>query len=378
LDVPVANSFGLNGAIPVGGWAVDDVGITRVQVFRSSTAGEASGEIYVGDATRVRGARPDIVGYASVPEVTSAGWGLMLLSNVLPNGGNGLFTLSAYGEDVEGNRSLLGRTSVSFDNRNSPFPFGTIDVPAQGGSLFGTAAAIQGWVLAQPGRSIPPDGSTIRLFIDGIQQPGSASYGGARPDVAALFPFPSYANATGPATQFIVDTTQLTNGLHTMAWVAVDDRGVAQGIGSRYFTIDNGAASQMVDASSAASRSAAAVGALPASGALVWSRHGFDGRRWALHSGAQVAEIQHQAGERLQVSLDMWSWSSGCGPYEGYLLTRDVAGPLPPGASLDASEGVFSWLPPVGFAGSFEFAFVRRACAGREMRVPLRIVIRQR
>ena len=71
----------------------------------------------------------------SGPGVTSAGWGLMVLSNVLPNGGNGTFTLSAYAQDIEGKPQLLGRTTVTFDNTSSPFPFGTIDVPGQGATI---------------------------------------------------------------------------------------------------------------------------------------------------------------------------------------------------------------------------------------------------
>ena len=139
----------------------------------------------------VRGARPDVVAASHTfnPGVTSAGWGLMVLSNVLPNGGNGTFTLSAYADDVEGHRTLLGRKTVTFDNTGSPFPFGTIDHPDQGATISGTYNN-QGWVLAQPGRSIPFDGSTIRLFLDGAEQPHVAGYGFARPDVAALFPFP--------------------------------------------------------------------------------------------------------------------------------------------------------------------------------------------
>jgi hypothetical protein len=60
------------------------------------------------------------------------------------------------------------------------------------------------------------------------------------------------------------------------------------------------------------------------------------------------------------------------------LLKGDVAGPLPPGASINGETGVFSWLPPVEFSGTFEFVFVRRACSGREKRIPLRVVIEPR
>jgi hypothetical protein len=43
----------------------------------------------------------------------------------------------------------------------------------------------------------------------------------------------------------MLDTTALTNGVHTTAWGVVDNQGAAQGIGSRHFTVMNptGAAS---------------------------------------------------------------------------------------------------------------------------------------
>ena len=190
LDIPLQNATGLSGAVPIGGWALDDVGVRRVQIFRNSVGGEPTGEIYLGDATRVRGARPDVGRFFTAPETTSAGWGFMLLSNVLPNGGSGTYTLFAYAEDIEGKRTLIGQKTVTFDNTNSVLPFGTIDQPSQGGNLSGMAASVAGWVLAQPGKSIPFNGSTIQLLIDGVVQPNIATYGVSRPDVAGFFPFP--------------------------------------------------------------------------------------------------------------------------------------------------------------------------------------------
>jgi hypothetical protein len=377
FEPPPGNGASLSGAVPLGGWVLSSVGVRRVQIYRNAVPGETPEEIYVGDATRVRGARPDVAAGYALPEAMSAGWGFMLLSNVLPNHGNGPVTFWAYAEDVVGTRVRLGQPrTITFDNTNSPFPFGTIDVPTQGGAVSGTAAAIQGWVLAQPGRSIPFDGSTIRLNIDGALQPHAATYGVPRPDVAAYFPFPTYANANGAGAQFVVDTTQFADGLHTIAWQAIDNNGVAQGIGSRYFSINNGSASQMTEARGPEARSAAAVRALPQTTAFVWNRQGFDERSWSLQfAGGRTNEIRQAPGERLEVTLDTWVWSKGCGPYAGYLMTGDVAGPLPPGASIDGEKGVFSWLPPAEFGGTFELVFVRQACSGREERIPLRVTI---
>jgi hypothetical protein len=377
LDIPRHGSVGLNGAVPVSGWAVDDVGIARVLIYRNSVAGEPLGEVFLGEGTRVRGARSDITG-AFTPGVMSAGWGLMVLSNVLPNGGNGTFVLSAYAEDIEGGRTRLGQTTVTFDNTSSPYPFGTIDIPGQGATVSGMLNN-QGWVLAQPGRSIPFDGSTIRLFIDGVERPNLAGYGFARPDVAALFPFPTYPNANGPAAQFTLDTTQFADGMRTIVWVVRDDQNVVQGIGSRYIHVNNGAASQVTAPLAAEARSAATVQMIPQSAALLWERHGLDEGSWSLRfAGGATHEIRQARGERVEVALDTWWWSEGCGPYAAYLMTGDVAGPLPPGASLDGEEGLFRWLPPIEFSGAYEFAFVRKSCLGREERIPLRVILEPR
>ncbi len=37
----------------------------------------------------------------------------------------------------------------------------------------------------------------------------------------------------------MIDTTALTNGLHTISWVVRDDAGQTSGIGSRFFRVQN-------------------------------------------------------------------------------------------------------------------------------------------
>jgi hypothetical protein len=374
MDTPAESATPYSGAVAASGWAVDDVGIARVQIYRNPVDGEPPVDIYLGDATRIRGARPDIVAaFPGRPEATRAGWGFMILSNMLPYGGNSAFTLSAVAEDIEGHRVTIGQRTVSFDNTNSVFPFGTIDRPIQGGVMSGSSYFNQGWVLAQPGRSIPVDGSTLRLLIDGVAQPNPASYNHARPDVAPLFPDPPYVNSSGPAAQFTIDTTQFTNGIHTIVWTATDNLGVTQGIGSRYVDIQN-AQGPMTEA--LAARSEASLATVPLATAFVWDRKGFDERDWSVQfAGTRTREIKARHGERIEIAIDTWLWSTGCGPFAGYLTNGDVAGPLPPGASLDGEQGMFRWMPPAEFAGTFDFTFVRRTCGGGEERIPLRITI---
>ena len=236
FDSPPDNLTNVDGSLPVTGWALDDVGVTRVRIFRDPVAGEPVQPIFIGDATMVEGARPDVQAiFSSFPNASRAGWGYLLLTNMLPNGGNGPYRLHAYAEDVDGHTTLLGSKTITCNNSAAARPFGTIDTPGQGESVSGTIVN-WGWVLTpQPG-SIPADGSTIDVVIDGVAV-GHPTYNVNRPDVAALFP--GYANTNGAGGYFILDTTTLTNGLHQIAWVVRDNLGRAQGIGSRYFTVIN-------------------------------------------------------------------------------------------------------------------------------------------
>jgi hypothetical protein len=234
----VNSASGLSGAIGITGWALDDVGIEGVRIFRDAVAGEAPGTlVFVGDAVRVAGARPDVASlYTNLfPYNEEAGWGYLLLSNMLPNQGNGTFTFSAFADDVEGRSVLLGRRTVSFDNANATLPFGTLDTPGQGETVSGMITN-WGWALTPRPGSIAVDGSTIDVLIDGVIA-GHPTYGLNRSDIAAAFP--GYANTNSAVGYFTIDTRTLSNGVHTLSWTVRDSLGRAQGMGSRYFTVAN-------------------------------------------------------------------------------------------------------------------------------------------
>lgn len=227
----------VSGSVAVTGWALDDAGVARVAIYRDPVAGESDALVYVGDATFVEGTRPDVQAFLpDAPFASRAGWGLMVLTNALPNGGNGTFRLHAYAEDVEGNQTLLGTHTIFVDNASSGLPFGAIDTPGQGETVSGTIVN-WGWALTPgSGFTIPTDGSTIDVVIDGVVV-GHPRYGLFRADIAALFP--GYTNSDGAVGYFKIDTTTLSNGMHTMAWVVRDSAGRAAGIGSRFFHVFN-------------------------------------------------------------------------------------------------------------------------------------------
>lgn len=90
LDSPF-DGAPVSGSIPVTGWVLDDVGVESVQIFRN----DGGNRILIGDAVLVEGARPDIEQlFPEYPGANRAGWGYMMLTNFLPNGGNGTFWIS--------------------------------------------------------------------------------------------------------------------------------------------------------------------------------------------------------------------------------------------------------------------------------------------
>jgi hypothetical protein len=124
-------------------------------------------------------------------------------------------------------------------------PFGAIDSPTQGGSASGSSFINWGWVLTPQPNHIPIDGSTIKVYIDGVKK-GHPHYNKYRKDIAELFP--DYANSNGAAGYFYVDTSVFANGVHTISWTATDSDENTDGIGSRYFTIDNTSGSYRIKA----------------------------------------------------------------------------------------------------------------------------------
>jgi hypothetical protein len=93
-----------------------------------------------------------------------------------------------------------------------------------------------GWALTPQPNSIDVDGSTIQVYIDNVAV-GHPDYGHPRADIQALFP--GYANTNTAVGAYVIDTTTLGNGLHSISWLVRDSAGNTQGIGSRFFTVSN-------------------------------------------------------------------------------------------------------------------------------------------
>ena len=86
----------MTGSIAVTGWALDDIEVTGVRILRDPVAGEPAGTlVLIGNAVLVDGARPDVqVSFPDAPRNSRAGWGYLMLTNFLPDLGNGTFKLN--------------------------------------------------------------------------------------------------------------------------------------------------------------------------------------------------------------------------------------------------------------------------------------------
>ena len=80
------------------------------------------------------------------------------------------------------------------------------------------------------------NGSTITVFVDGVPL-GNPVYNLYRSDIAGLFP--GLNNTSGAVGYFTLDTRTLANGMHSIAWSVTDNQGRTDGIGSRYFWVQN-------------------------------------------------------------------------------------------------------------------------------------------
>ncbi|NIM78901.1 MAG: beta-propeller fold lactonase family protein [Candidatus Aminicenantes bacterium] len=345
-----ANNSTVFGSIPVTGWVLDDIGVASLKICR----GNPGSLVYIGDAVFVEGARPDVEqAYPGYPMNYQAGWGYMLLTNFLPNGGNGTFKIHAIATDIEGHQITLGTKTIICDNANAVKPFGAIDTPTQGGMASGKNFINWGWVLTPQPNSIPTDGSTINVYVNGVNI-GHPTYNIYRVDIANLFP--GYANSDGAIGLFYLDTTAYENGVHTIQWTASDSGGNSDGIGSRYFTIQNtGSNSASIARSQAVYNSMNQVMKIPIDHSMSLKvKRGFteNVEPGIVHPGEKgISRIELKELERIEIQL------SDEGSYiYGYIVAGNKLYPMPTGSTL--KNGIFSWSPGSGFFGRYYLVFV--------------------
>ena len=364
VDTPATGTT-VSGSIAVTGWANDDVDIASVGIYRDGVGAEGSALIFIGNAVRVDDARPDLAAaFPDTPFNYRSGWGYLLLTNFLPGGGDGSYTLRVIATDVDGHQTVLGSPGIVGANSSATRPFGAIDTPTQGEVVSGSSYNNFGWVLARtpaiasPGFGTP--GPSVNVLIDSLVV-GSPSGWTARPDLTTLFPAATYPGVSKALGVYTFNPSGLASGVHTIAWLVTADNGLADGIGSRYFTVAGGTGLVLSDPVNGQQamiaphnlnpgpdlgRRANSVGVLAASGA-----------KTVL--GTALGRVVVDASRK------------GVHQYDAYLVANNELRALPIGASIDQQRGLLYWQPGVGYTGAYDFVVVRD---GKE-RVPVRVVL---
>jgi hypothetical protein len=361
-------------SIPVTGWVLDDIEVESVKIYRYPLAGEGSAVIYIGKALLVEGARPDVeTANPDYPNNYRAGWGYMMLTNYLPNGGNGTVTLLATARDTGGKETILGTKNITGNNEAAVKPFGAIDTPSQGGEAFGASYINWGWVLTPMPNEIPSDGSTINVWVDGVNI-GQPVYNNYRADIAALFP--GYANSDGAVGYFYLDTTEYEDGVHTIQWTATDNDGNTDGIGSRFFSIENAGRKNknMQVKVRAIEKNRILDGRCRLDIRPIWIKKGYNEKKQFIPvfpdpDGVIVIEINQM--ERMEIRFNETGlrsgtkdsdemFNTGFKPGDAVQIVNGNIRDLPAGAMLDTKKGIFYWQTGAGYVGQYHLIFVDR------------------
>jgi len=368
----VANS------VPVTGWVLDDIEVNSVKIYIDNR--------YIGDAMLIEGTRPDVEQtYPGYPMNYKAGWGYMLLTNFLPNGGNGSYTIIAKALDKEGHEVILGTKTIYCDNAHATKPFGAIDIPLQGGTASGNKYRVVGWVITPLPNYIPTNGSTISLIVDGVYL-GQPRYNIFRPDIAGFFP--GYSNCLGAGIEFYLDTTRFRDGVHTICLSVTDSAGNSEGIGSRHFLISNPDQSQnckdavvqdmerneepfynsltsIAEISSQDFQPIAFMQGYNLDSELTLvcpDKHGMINLEIPELERIEVRLFGYEYPEREpnpELKTDGLSQKEAqCMQFRGYLIVSDQLNDLPTGSTLDTQRGIFYWQPGPGFLGEYRLLFM--------------------
>ncbi len=379
------NGSTVRGSVPFTGWVLDDIEVEKVQFCFGSCASSQ----YIGDATFVEGARPDVAqAYPDYPYNTRAGWGYLLLTNVLPDG---TYTINAEAKDKEGNWVTLGTKTITIDNANAVKPFGTIDTPTPGGTASGSNYMVSGWALTPLPKTIPSYG--IDVYVDGIIL-GKATYGIYNENVHDLFP--GYNNSDGAGFYYWLNTLDLDNGMHTIQCVVTDSNDITDGIGSRYFYVKNiGTINSLSQTSDREYHLMTEIADIPVDylePLRIKKGYGKEDDSQVIYPDENgVVNVEIKELERIMVRLNpseptipgdrehreprgkdlRFEQQKAPVPtrdhpfeYSGYLVMGDQIWSLPIGSSLNTKGSIFYWQPGVAYFGEYQLVFVGKGPDG--------------
>ncbi len=236
LDTP-ADGATVSGIVEVSGWVADDGQECgpppEWQACDWADALVSNIDLYV-DGVFVAAAdlnvpRYDVLQaypwYAGTP-FARPGFSTSFDADTLSNGSHSLFVRITFSD---GSSEDFGTRTFLVDNSINQAPFGELELPGAFQPMNGVFP-VTGWAL--------DDGSIedIEVLVDGLVV-GHAVAGIHRPDIGNRFPWHPGADYAG----FIrmLNTTELTNGVHTLAVRLRDDDGATRLVGRRFVQTAN-------------------------------------------------------------------------------------------------------------------------------------------
>lgn len=230
IEFPIEASV-VSGYVRVKGFALDGNLVSNIDVYVDGQA-EANRVTPPGGAN-INLPRPDVIQAFPAFAGTAGAYPGFEASFKASNYSNGTHTVFIRVTDVTGCCYFLAPRTVRIDNSRNQPPFGNLDYPQPDFSVSANGVLqVVGWALDD--RSV----DHVEILIDGLQE-RQAVTGVFRPDVAAYYPDTPGALVSG----FILylDSTRLTNGVHTVTVKAVDNQGQIGLLGVRRIQVFNNA-----------------------------------------------------------------------------------------------------------------------------------------
>ena len=230
IEAPAEGAL-VSGFVRVVGFALDGNLVSNVDLFVDGT--DEANRVTPAGGANINLPRPDLTQafpqYAGTPGEAPG----FEMSFRAANYSNGTHTLHVRITDVTGCCYFLAPRTIRIDNSKNQAPFGVLDVPLADSSVHANGVlTVAGWALDD--RRV----EHVDVLIDGLLE-REAVLGVNRPDVAGYYP--NVAGATSAGFLVFIDSTRLTNGVHTLTVKATDDQGQQGLLAVRRFQVFNNA-----------------------------------------------------------------------------------------------------------------------------------------
>ncbi len=230
IEAPAEGAL-VSGYVRVSGFALNGNLVSNVDLYVDGT--DEPNRVTPAGGANINLPRPDVTQAFPQYAGTAGEAPGFQMSFRAANYSNGTHKLYVKITDVSGCCYFLAARTIRIDNARNQPPFGVLDVPLPDSSVHANGVlAVAGWALDD--RRV----EHVDVIIDGLLE-REAVLGVNRPDVAAYFP--NVENATNAGFVINIDSTRLTNGVHTLTVKATDDQGQQGLLATRRFQVFNNA-----------------------------------------------------------------------------------------------------------------------------------------